>query len=249
MKVVTIKRMSKVVLSFAIFVGLICLSPATTLADTSSDKVDSIINTGILSTTKASLLSDQGTEYAVDIFETAEQLVSIDFHTNTGSYMKEYAFVLDKNNMVLRSSAGNNSDIVDTNDIVIQGAGSKTDEEWDASGGVKGTVTIYYDRQGTLYKITRATGTWMNYDAPGTTLSNHKAIIACNEGFDSSQFIQRNVDSGSFDINTGFTQYADSSAGICSIGANSIVTINRPSGHSWELITHCQIAGTMPSPN
>lgn len=58
----------------------------------------------------------------------------------------------------------------DNNNIGI--FGSKEDDEWDKTGGVQGFVTVYYDRDGSKYKVTKATGYWENHDVRHVTLSN-----------------------------------------------------------------------------
>jgi hypothetical protein len=172
MKILKFKRIFMMILSVALIAGVIPVSAATSFAATSeAAKVDYIVSNGVLSNEKAVLKSNDGTEYAVNIYETEERLLSVNSITNTKSYVKECAVVLDEDNIQLRS------------------AGSTTKTKWDSTGGVKGTVTIYFDEVGSKYKITRATGSWINYDAPATTLSNHHYVIACYDGTTSYQYI------------------------------------------------------------
>lgn len=149
---------------------------------------------------------------------------------NTPTFIKEYAFELDNDNMLLSELP------------------SQSNDTWDSSGGVVGTVKVYYHQDGTRYKITRATGTWVIYDI-GTGISRNKSVmISCNEGFKTNQFIQRDVSSSSFDISTGFTDNADSAQGIVCIGAKSLCTLYRKqAGTSWSFEAPCIIAGNLPS--
>lgn len=236
MKTLSLKNNYILILLLILIAGFISLSTTKVFASTTLNNVESIINTGILSYEKASLISDTGTEYSVNIYETNDKLTSVNPLTNTKSYVKEYAIVLDKNNMVLRSDLENNN---------IVPYGSKNDDEWDKTAGVQGFVTIYYDRNGTKHKITSATGYWNNHDGARLTLSNRRAIVSCNDGFFTDQYISRSVASN-WNISTGFNKYADSTQGIVSIGAVSTVTITTGGGNSWILNVPCVIAGDFP---
>lgn len=141
--------------------------------------------------------------------------------------MKEYAFKLDSSNMLLASS------------------GTQTNTKWDSTGGVEGTVSVYYSQDGSNFLVTRVTGSWAIHQS-GDAIKNGSVKIVCVEGFDSSQTITKNISGSSFDISTGFTKYANSGAGLVGIGAKSSITIYRiQSGTSWTLDVSNVIASTI----
>jgi lipopolysaccharide export LptBFGC system permease protein LptF len=182
-------------------------------------KADAIVNYGRLSDDKAILKADDGAEYEVNLYEITRQ----DETTSTG-YIKEYAVVLDTDN--------------------IRGSGSTSSYEWDDSVTVKGTVTINYNKSGNDYLITNFSGSWTNNDYPNTQISNFKANCACFDGtMWPRQIKNKSFSTSSFNYSTGFTNYAYKYDSLACIAANSLVTITRPaSGHSWQLIVNCTIA-------
>lgn len=106
-------------------------------------------------------------------------------------------------------------------------------------------MKINYQQSGNKYLITSVTGTWLIHQS-GTYIKDKTVIIACNQGFDTSQYIQKAISTASFDIATGFTKYADSTQGIVAIGARSSCTLYRASGSSWEFVVPNLIAGSLP---
>ncbi len=234
----TLKRTLTLLFSLVLVATFVSALPTTAHAESASEKIMSITSTGTLSSEKAVLKSDTGIEYAVNIYETSEKLLSIDPVTNAKSYSKEFAVVLDKDNMVLSSP---NSD--------IRPYGSIDEEEWDDTNGVEGFITVYYDRDDKEYLITEAEGGWIDHSGGRVILSNRQVIIACFEGFDDEQFIYKTSVPNFWSYETGFTEYANSSAGLCAIGCNSFIKLTGSgSGNTWELITPCSIAGSMPDP-
>lgn len=241
MKILNLRSIFTLILSLTIFAGF-HVSTNTALAANvdESDKIKSIIKNGALSKEKAIVVSSCGTTFEVDIYETEEKLISEDLSTKTKSYVKEYAVVWDNNDT---EKQNRNSE---TDSEMMQPLGSKNEDEWDKTGGVQGFVTVYYDRNGSLYKVTRATGYWENHDGGMTTLSNRKYIIACNDLWIHDQFILDSISTTSFNRYTGFTKYADGNIGMAAVGCNSKVTINR-GGYSWTLLVPCALAGQMPT--
>lgn len=182
-----------------------------------------------LSTQKARLISDQGTEYLVDLYEATTQITSENQHMSANvstQYVTTYFAVID------------------TGTITPLASGSQNNTLWDPSGAIYGTVSIYYDKIGTTYKTTRCTGSWTIYDST-CTLSERIVAVSCYHGT-TSQWLSQPVSSNSFDVTTGFTNYANSTQGLCGIGGNSVCIITR-GGHSWMFVVECMIAGSMPS--
>lgn len=215
-------KMKKVFGSIVILTMLFGLIPQqTAYASEQSNKVNTIIKTGKRSEKKAKLTNTDGTEYEVSIYEKKHKVSS-------NEYVQEYAYKLDENNMRLSVS------------------GSQSQQKWDSTGGTEGFITIYYKQDGNKYLITRITGTWLIHES-GTAIRDRKVMAVCNEGFFTDQYLEKNISSGSFDITTGWTRYADSTQGIVGIGAKSICTLYRIyAGTSWEFVVDNLIAGSVP---
>jgi|GEM_PF-6429000 len=209
--------------------SLVFSIPFAVNAITFQHNADMIIAQGIKSHHKAILRDQNGEEFSVNVYETPERTISTNLLTNTISCVKEFAVQLN------------------ASDIQPMSAGSKTETQWDTSLGVKGIVTIYYDRVGSTYKLTQVTGSWENHDA-GSTLSNRSVIYACYDGLIyPSQLNSADLSSNTFNISTGYTRYANSDLTPCAVGCNSFVTISRPDGHNWQLITPNTLVGNFPS--
>ncbi|MBE5965768.1 MAG: hypothetical protein E7255_02170 [Lachnospiraceae bacterium] len=216
-------KIRKVISFFVVFTLAFGVISQTAYASDQSAKIDSIIRNGKLSVHKAELIGADGTEYEVNVYEKKQQV-------SANEYVKEYAYKLDENNMTLATS------------------GSQSQQIWDSSGGVEGFLTLYYEKDGDNYLITRITGDWLIHDS-GTAIKDKKLIAACNHGFYGDQYISQDITTGSFDITTGWERYAESTAGFVAIGARTTCKLYRiSSGSSWKFEVDNVIAGGMIDP-
>ncbi|MGB8453119.1 MAG: hypothetical protein WCD89_12420 [Anaerocolumna sp.] len=256
-----LKKIIGIVFTLVLVISLI---PMNVFAAKEAEVSKSIISEDNLINQKAKLISEDGTEYLVNLYSKTEKIGTAKINSNSqddGIYVKEIAFKIDYDHMKK----------VETNDITMPTIGvnsrslyfntinkkSFTPDEfsklgyydsgdWDSTGSAEGNVRINYKQNGDKYLITSVTGTWLIHQS-GTYIKDKTVQIVCNQGFDTSQYISKSISSASFDIATGFTKYADSTQGIVGIGAKSTCTLYRTSGSSWTFVVPNMIAGSIPS--
>lgn len=139
-----------------------------------------------------------------------------------GQYVKEFAVVLDDENITQRTQS--------------KAGGYQSSVKWDGSLSVKGWIQVFYNYK-TIdgkehYLLTQVKGNWRVEDY-AIRLSNPKVRYTCtNWGI--NQNVARAVPIP-FDIMTGFTKYANASLSPTTVGAHTFVEIQRNS-QSWNLM-------------
>ncbi|TYR81546.1 hypothetical protein FZC66_06830 [Priestia megaterium] len=116
-------------------------------------------------------------------------------------------------------------------------SGSKSEEEWDSSYGVRAYSTIYYSRttkDGVSYaKVTKASGGWSISDS-SISLSSRKVTIGTSGWPAGTQSITKYPTGNSWSYSTPTSwEYISTTSGH-SIGATSTVTLKRGSS-TWTL--------------
>lgn len=169
------------------------------------------------SNSTATLISSEGKEYTLKVYESNEM-------PDKG---KKHATYDNESQKMYKDFA-----------VDIQAISQITDEEWDTTGGVKAWGRVYYDKNGRNVLVTRMEGNWRNEDGYPTVLKNQQAFVYCigmsSDGtIQQTQQITRDV-YGSFDFNTGFKKYVNLNESISYAGGATKVTIER-NGKTWQL--------------
>lgn len=116
--------------------------------------------------------------------------------------------------------------------------GSKSEDLWDSSLGVKAYSTIYYSRttkSGVGYaKVTKATGGWTVSDK-SISLSNRVVKIGTSGWPSGTQSITKNPSSNSWSYTAPTSWKYISTESENSIGATSTVTLKRGTRSTWTL--------------
>lgn len=172
-------------------------------------------NSNGISEDYALLKSDSGTTYKVAVFPVENTAQFSRSSTGVVTYTQSYVLSTEKDYMQLMASGGQSTDI------------------WDNSYSVHAYLTNTYQVNGSKYLLTNVSGQWIASDST-VTISDRQVVYSCSS-LVRDQWYSSWLGNNSFSINTGFSNYIDSSIYGCIVGSRTKVQLSHGSSSKWSL--------------